>query len=71
MRIWSDTQLHDNLSKILEQRGKYGPGGTGPEAAAMLQDIELKFHNLLAEKVVTIRQEYEELFMLHCPKGTR
>ena len=22
----------------------------------MLQDIELKFHNLLAEKVVTIRQ---------------
>ena len=37
----------------------------------MLQDIELKFHNLLAEKVVTIRQEYEELFMLHCPKGTR
>ena len=32
----------------------------------MLQDIELKFHNLLAEKVVTIRQEYEELFMLHC-----
>ena len=34
----------------------------------MLQDIELKSHNLLAEKVVTIRQEYEELFMLHCQR---
>ena len=32
----------------------------------MLQDIELKSHNLLAEK--SSRQEYEELFMLYCQR---
>ena len=57
--IWSDTQLHDNLSGILEQKEKNRPDEIGPDAgaAATLQDIELKSHILLAEKVVTSRQE--------------